>query len=402
MNSNWEDRPVYITGRPHSGTTLLLGLLDGHPGLLVYPDETFFQMPFRKRYRDSEEMITDFLFRIPNRMHYYMLSREHLRESKADSFKVLPPNIKELVGQERIDQFIAQYQVRGLSKEQTSQTLEVEKYHGYLARHLRPENISAKRDLLLITMNALLAAMKAPPGNPNAWAFKQPVNLRRPDGLSWFFNSFTQGKSIVIVRDPRAWFNSKRNREWTSTWDSSKTRDRQESFRSADGRIKGMNLLRIYLDRLRGISLEYDLPHLLAKEYGPKRILLIYYEDLISDPAREMAKVTGFLGIPYVSQLEIPTRLGIQYRVLTGQQEQANRVYQSQGEKWRKELKNWQVILLETLLESYFASDENPYQFSTSKAQRSTMGVMLRSLMLGRGEKALLKKTLLSKPDLSF
>jgi hypothetical protein len=36
------DRPIFVCGHPKSGTTLLRALLDSHPQLLVYPDETFF------------------------------------------------------------------------------------------------------------------------------------------------------------------------------------------------------------------------------------------------------------------------------------------------------------------------------------------------------------------------
>ncbi len=36
------EHPVFICGHPKSGTSLLRALLDSHPQLLVYPDETFF------------------------------------------------------------------------------------------------------------------------------------------------------------------------------------------------------------------------------------------------------------------------------------------------------------------------------------------------------------------------
>lgn len=36
------DRPLFICGHPKSGTTLVRAILDSHPQLLVYPDETFF------------------------------------------------------------------------------------------------------------------------------------------------------------------------------------------------------------------------------------------------------------------------------------------------------------------------------------------------------------------------
>ena len=42
MPDNQESTPVFICGYPKSGTTLLLALLDSHPDLLVFPEETKF------------------------------------------------------------------------------------------------------------------------------------------------------------------------------------------------------------------------------------------------------------------------------------------------------------------------------------------------------------------------
>ncbi len=36
------DRPLFICGHPKSGTSLLKALLDNHPQLVVYPEETVF------------------------------------------------------------------------------------------------------------------------------------------------------------------------------------------------------------------------------------------------------------------------------------------------------------------------------------------------------------------------
>jgi hypothetical protein len=51
MNA-WRDRPIFICGHPKSGTTLLRALLDSHPQLLVYPDETFFFRGFLPEIRN--------------------------------------------------------------------------------------------------------------------------------------------------------------------------------------------------------------------------------------------------------------------------------------------------------------------------------------------------------------
>ena len=42
---NLKDRPVFICGHPKAGTSLLRNLMDSHPQLVVYPEESVF---FRK------------------------------------------------------------------------------------------------------------------------------------------------------------------------------------------------------------------------------------------------------------------------------------------------------------------------------------------------------------------
>ena len=41
-NHDWLERPVFVVGYPKSGTTLVVSLLDGHPQLVVFPEETEF------------------------------------------------------------------------------------------------------------------------------------------------------------------------------------------------------------------------------------------------------------------------------------------------------------------------------------------------------------------------
>ena len=43
------DRPVFICGHPKSGTSLLRSLLDSHPALVVYPEETLFFRRYMKK-----------------------------------------------------------------------------------------------------------------------------------------------------------------------------------------------------------------------------------------------------------------------------------------------------------------------------------------------------------------
>jgi hypothetical protein len=60
MRNALSDHPVFICGHPKSGTTLLRAILDSHPQLLVYPDETFYFRGFLPEIQmlEDEERIT--------------------------------------------------------------------------------------------------------------------------------------------------------------------------------------------------------------------------------------------------------------------------------------------------------------------------------------------------------
>lgn len=44
MVETFKDRPIFICGHPKSGTSLLRNLLDNHPQLAVYPEESLLQV----------------------------------------------------------------------------------------------------------------------------------------------------------------------------------------------------------------------------------------------------------------------------------------------------------------------------------------------------------------------
>lgn len=57
-------RPLFITGFPKSGTTLLLSLLDGHADLCVFPKETkFFEFVWRRIREDRSRAVEEFFAR---------------------------------------------------------------------------------------------------------------------------------------------------------------------------------------------------------------------------------------------------------------------------------------------------------------------------------------------------
>ena len=65
----WIERPVLITGLPGSGTSLLMDLIDGHPDILVYPEEPYFRDVFRRRYKSKDHLLIDWKIGTSNPMH---------------------------------------------------------------------------------------------------------------------------------------------------------------------------------------------------------------------------------------------------------------------------------------------------------------------------------------------
>jgi hypothetical protein len=76
------DHPIFICGHPKSGTTLLVSLLDSHPQLLVYPNETFFFRGFvpEMRKRDLDEKVS-----LAQRYLLHFFERESINPDNQDS-----------------------------------------------------------------------------------------------------------------------------------------------------------------------------------------------------------------------------------------------------------------------------------------------------------------------------
>lgn len=71
--SDLRDRPVFICGHPKAGTTLLRNLLDSHPQLVVFPEETLF---FRNYLRKAAGLDHDGLLELARRELVQMFNLE--------------------------------------------------------------------------------------------------------------------------------------------------------------------------------------------------------------------------------------------------------------------------------------------------------------------------------------
>jgi hypothetical protein len=245
--SAWLDQPVFICGHHRSGTTLLQQLLDAHPELLVLPSEGTYFKSFG-----------------------YVA---HADPAPRDIDRFIEDWIARLVDPNQEPHFKLGRSGAGGNP----YLMFARRLTGWTAV------LSARRDSLsrFAVLRALAAAYRdvtATPKLPRYWVEKTPLNERYFER----FAVFPQARFIQLVRAPRATIAS---------------------------------LLKLY--RSGGVG-DFDLSEharaiaqslTLAQKHRAQsdRYLVVRYEDLTQDPAREMQRVCQFLGVSSAAVLLTPS-----------------------------------------------------------------------------------------------
>jgi hypothetical protein len=156
-------RACFITGQAKSGTTLLAALLDGHPELLVLPQETaYFPTALTKYGRRGRRAQFDYLTR--------------------ESFsRVLFGGEPKWRG----------HTYTGFPQQKFLETFERAAFD--------PAN--AERDLLVLMVESYAATLGIPLDGIKRWIEKTPANR---DHVAAIFSRFPPAKLFVTIRDPRA------------------------------------------------------------------------------------------------------------------------------------------------------------------------------------------------------
>ena len=165
MTSNlpFDQRACFIAGQAKSGTTLLAALLDGHPELLVLPQETaYFPTALIKYGRRGRRAQFDYL--------------------TTESFsRVLFGGEPKWRGHEYTD----------FPQQKFLETFERAAFD--------PAN--AERDLLVLMAESYAASLAIPLDGIKRWVEKTPANR---DHVAAIFSRFPHAKLLVTIRDPRA------------------------------------------------------------------------------------------------------------------------------------------------------------------------------------------------------
>ena len=159
----FEQRACFAAGQAKSGTTLLIALLDGHPQLLVLPEETaYFPTALNKYEKFGRRAQVDYL-------------------TKEGLSRVLfggPPEWE---------------------KTDYGHFPTAEFRRSFETAAFEPKN--ADKDLLVLMMESYAAVLGIPLGSIVRWVEKTPANRRF---IPQILQRFPQTKFLITMRDPRA------------------------------------------------------------------------------------------------------------------------------------------------------------------------------------------------------
>ena len=267
------ERACFGAGQAKSGTTLLMALLDGHPQLLVLPEETAYFPTALNKYGSrgrraqfdylAKEALSRILFGGPTEWE------------KAD-YTHFPHG-----------EFRERFETAAFS----------------------PAN--AKRDLLVIMMEAYAVTLRIPLDSIVRWVEKTPANRRF---IPQIFQRFPRAKILLTLRDPRAILAAQIALE--------KTR------------------------RTREFSIYYCVSHwlqaaelALRARAGELPALTTRYEDLVADPETTMKRVCDFLGISFDRRIVLrPTKVGKHWGGNSATEREFSAITAERAKSWRKEL----------------------------------------------------------------
>ena len=243
----FDQRACFVAGPARSGTTLLTALLDGHPDLLVFPEETAYFATVRTKYAAC---------------------------SRRDQFEYLTTGT------------LANVLFGGRckwGKRDYSHFRTAEFRRRFERRAFNPAN--TRRDLLVLLLETYADLLGRPLDSVRRWVEKTPANR---DHLPAIFERFPRARVVLTLRDPRALLASQIQLEQTR---------RQRRF-------SVYLTVRHWLTTARLVLAQRE-----AASPDP-RLRLVEYHHLIEKPEPLMREVCGFLGVEYHSALSTPTKMG--------------------------------------------------------------------------------------------
>jgi hypothetical protein len=268
MPDKQEKSPVFICGYPKSGTTLLLALMDSHPDLLVFPEETKF---FRNIVGRPERCN-------PN----YVLEHTGVRAFGFD-------------------------QVRWPSGYRDYSAIDFEAYQRCLNQHWA--NCDKVEPCLLESVISCFGQLTGQ-AQKLYWVEKTPLN---ENYLNKAVNWWSDLRAIYIIRDPRDNYCSyQKTRQQRRQASEVRFHEAEKEDHPSDLEKRKPSIPRTLVpDEFIAYWFESLNNWERFAVCHPDKSLLIRYEDLVRFPRQAMERVCSFLRISWDEVLLQPTRNGV-------------------------------------------------------------------------------------------
>jgi hypothetical protein len=274
---SFDQRACFIAGPEITGTTLMCSLLDGHPNLAVFPEETNYMRTVLPRmgHLPLQERL-DYLIRISNAR--YLFSSTPCLAYHLDKNAVLE-NYKEFPHEEYRSAFEV---AAGL-----------------------PENVD--RHLLVLMIETLLGVQSRSMEKIIRWVEKTPDNSYCMGRIR---KCFPEAKVIVMLRDPRGKFAGHLERK-----------------RKGDQNFSAFNPIRNWLQTAALIR---------EHECNSASVHVVKFESLLKDPEPVMRGICDFLEIPFDPIVLNPTKSGELWRGNSAVMDKFTAISRAPVERWKQ------------------------------------------------------------------
>ena len=238
--------PVFVCGHRKGGTTMFHNLFDGHPELLVYPSDLNLLYAYFPVYLSPEYSNEDRKLRLDKILFTDL--REQLKSNNAEN------------------------------------NLDIHKFRDNFFLSLG-NDLTNMKDIITSFISAFSDAVNATGKIP---VIKETsIEIYADEIMGWF----PDAKFIQLLRDPRDNYSALKS--GVSKYYSKLGENEKETLASLIYRAK--------------IGMEIGFYN--VQKYGPKQYKILKFEDVISNPEREMKNVAAFMGIAFDEILLTPTRL---------------------------------------------------------------------------------------------
>ena len=269
----FDERAVFIAGPARSGTTLLTALLDGHPELLVLPEETAYFPTVLAKYgaRSRREQVE------------YLTTGTLANVLFGGACKW---------GQRDYSRFAC-----GRLREE------------FARRAFEPAN--ASRDLLVLLMEAYADVLDRPLNSVRRWVEKTPANR---DYLRAIYERFPRARVLLTLRDPRALLASQIQLE----------------------RTRRLRRFSAYLVTRHWLHVARLVQRHRANAGNGRALEVVEYRCLITDPAATLRRVCAFLGVANAPGGCAPTKMGFPWAGNSAAGVSFEDISREPAERWRK------------------------------------------------------------------